>query len=490
MRKITANIQVEKGRLNRFFSNCIGAGRAGEVMRYSAMKQLEKIQRECPFKYIRFHGLFHEEMNIVNRDENGNLIFCFQYIDILFDSLLDCGIRPVVELGLMPQTMAEEECYVFWWKMNISSPKKIDEWYELVEALVKHVTERYGEEEIKKWYFEVWNEPNHSSFFSKSTEIDEYFKLYDSAACAVKKINAEYRVGGPVTAGMAWITDFIRHCRDNKVPLDFISSHSYGVKGDFDADGKAILKLCSVDSLADCVRFFGDICKKEGLPLLITEWSSSYSSRDPIHDTYFNASYILNTVKRCDGYADMLSYWTYTDIFEESSPPCKPFHGGFGLINVQSIPKPSFYAYTFLNRLGNTELKCNDEQAYICTSKEGIQLLFWNIVQPTQNIDNRTYFLQPLPSKSIEDVEIEISGLESNRKYTICVETIGYRSGDVYNAYIEENFTDLTTQEETNKLIELSKPKKVFYEFVSDGLGVLKFYLPQTENQVDFVTIS
>ena len=81
MRTIHANIKNEKGRLDRFFSECIGAGRAAEVMRYIPMKQLQQVQKECPFRYIRFHGIFHEEMDIVRRDENGKLSFCFQYVE-------------------------------------------------------------------------------------------------------------------------------------------------------------------------------------------------------------------------------------------------------------------------------------------------------------------------------------------------------------------------------------------------------------------------
>ena len=489
MRNIMVHVQHEKGLLNRYFSNCVGAGRAAEVMRYQPMEQLQTIQRECPFRYIRFHGLFHEEMNLVNRDEAGNLHFCFQYIDLLFDSLLACGIRPIVELGLMPQALAAKDQYVFWWKMNISMPKNIGEWSELIEALVRHLTRRYGEKEIKEWYFEVWNEPNHPSFFSESKNIREYFKLYDSAALAIKKVNADYRVGGPATAGMCWITDFIKHCRENQIPIDFISSHSYGVKGDFDADGKAILVLTPIDALSDTVRFFGELCRKEGLPLLITEWSSSYSSRDPIHDSYFNAPFILHTIKRCEGYADMLSYWAYTDIFEEHGPPCEPFHGGFGLLNVQSIPKPSFYAYSFLHRLGDTEIVCLDEEAYACKSDHEVQILFWNLVQPDQDCTNRIYFARPLPSQPIEDVEIEICGLECCRQYSIAAETIGYRSGDAYNAYLEGKFNDLPTREETSRLMEEARPKKIFRIEWSDEHGILRFRLPQTENQVDFVTI-
>ena len=138
MRTIKAHVNLEKGKLDRYFSACIGAGRAAEVMRHIPMQQLKKMQKECPFRYIRFHGLFHEEMNIVRRNKDGSLTFCFQYVDLLFDSLLEANIRPIVELGLMPEIIAKEQAYVFWWKMNKSMPKDIGEWEALIEALPRH----------------------------------------------------------------------------------------------------------------------------------------------------------------------------------------------------------------------------------------------------------------------------------------------------------------------------------------------------------------
>ena len=490
MRIIAADINSVKGPLNRYFSACVGAGRAGEVMRHVPMQQLKALQADCPFRYIRFHGLFHEAMNLVSRCEDGSLSFNFLYADLLFDSLLETGIRPIVELGLMPEALAKEQQYVFWWKMNKSMPKDLSEWARLVEALVRHLTGRYGEEEIKQWYFEVWNEPNHPAFFTEHKNIDAYFQLYDAAAFAVKRVCPAYRVGGPATAGMAWIKDTIDHCRQNGVPLDFITSHDYGVRGAFDPDGRAVTRLCPVDFIPEHIREGSELCKEAGLPLIITEWSASYSPRDPVHDSYFSAPYILHVLKKCEGMADMFSYWTYTDVFEETAPPPAPFHGGFGLFNVQSIPKPSYYAYRFLSRLGNAELNCADPEAWVCRSDGEVQALLWNIVQPDIPGDNRDYFTCPLPAKALENAEFRLSGLEPNREYAVSIETIGYRSGDPYNAWLDGCFADLPTREETRALIEQSRPKKVCFPQKSAADGTLHLSLPQAENQADLVTVS
>ncbi|MBQ9748088.1 MAG: cellulase family glycosylhydrolase [Clostridia bacterium] len=489
MRTVQASVHNQKGVLDRFFSGCIGIGRAGEVMRYIPMQQLKRIQRECPFRYIRFHGIFHEEMNLVSRDEEGKLHFSFRYVDQLFDTLLENGIRPVAELGLMPVAMASEEKSVFWWKLNVSMPRDIAEWNLLIETFMRHITERYGEDEVATWYFEIWNEPNHPSFFTEYKNIDAYFTLYDTAARAIKRVSERYRVGGPATAGMIWIDKMVEHCRASGVPLDFITSHSYGIKGDFDPDGTAITYLPTVDKVAREVRHHGAYCHENGLPLIITEWSSSYSGRDPIHDHYFNAVYLLRAVKQCEGYADMLSYWTFSDIFEELLPPDEPFHGGFGLFNMQSIPKPIYHAYRFLHALGDTELVCEDENAYVCQSDDAVQVLFWNISHPEGKVANRRHFSSTRPAAVLDDATVIIEGLTPETPHRITRETVGYRMADPYTHYLSGAYGTLTTREQTEALMKTAVPAHAEYEAVTDAHGTLTLTVPQTENQADLLVI-
>jgi xylan 1,4-beta-xylosidase len=184
MRNINTSISKEKGKLDRFFSACIGAGRAGELLRFSVMAQLERAQRECPFRYIRFHGLFHEEMNVVRRNEAGELEFSFAYTDMLFDKLLSIGLRPVCELGLMPKVMASEEKTVFLWEMNVSMPRDMREWEALVSAFVRHVTVRYGEDEVKKWYFEVFK-----NFFKAKAIQVEFCQSFVISVCFTDELD-------------------------------------------------------------------------------------------------------------------------------------------------------------------------------------------------------------------------------------------------------------------------------------------------------------
>src|SRR5476651_1258637 len=189
----TINIDANnvKQKLNNSFNFCVGAGRANEGLRADWQRQLQEVKKELGFRYIRFHGLLSDDMGVYREDKAGNAIYNWQYIDELYDFLLSIHVRPFVEFGFMPKALASGERTVFWWKANVSPPKDYDKWGALITALVQHWTERYGEAELKQWYFEVWNEPN-LQYFWAGTQAD-YFHLYQATVGAVKSVSKNYR---------------------------------------------------------------------------------------------------------------------------------------------------------------------------------------------------------------------------------------------------------------------------------------------------------
>ena len=283
----------------------------------------------------------------------------------------------------MPNALSSGNKTIFWWRGNVTPPKDYNKWEAFIKNLTEHFTERYGAEEVKTWYFEVWNEPNLSPGFWSSTQ-EEYFKLYKYSASAIKSVNTAYKVGGPGTAGAAWESEMIDFCQKNKVPIDFVSTHSYGVnQGFLDEYGQGGTAL-SKDPMAvsgDVLQSRKEIAtsSKPNLELHYTEWSSSYTPADPIHDSYHEAAYILEKLKQVGNSVQSMSYWVFTDIFEEPGPRYTPFHGGFGLLTIQGLNKPAFYSYQFLNKLGETELANKDARSYTCKNNKGdVQILLWD----------------------------------------------------------------------------------------------------------------
>jgi xylan 1,4-beta-xylosidase len=439
VRVISLDVSKEKGPLNKSFDLCVGAGRANEGLRADWQQQLALVRKECGFRYLRFHGLLHDDMAVYSKDRKGNAVYNWQYVDNLYDYLLSIGVKPFVELSFMPSALKSADKSVFWWKANVSPPKDYEKWEALIMALVKHWEERYGRKEVESWYFEVWNEPNYPAFFS-GTQAD-YFKLYATTARAVKNVSSTYRVGGPASSGTGWIDETLSFCAANKAPLDFISTHDYGVsEGGLDEFGHGQQKLGDPNGIARHTQAVRAKIQASSFPnaeLHMTEWSSSYSSRDPVHDAYQNAAYVLNTLKQTEKAATSMSYWTFTDVFEEAGPPLTPFHGGFGLLNLQGIRKPTYFAYKYLHQLGRTELQNADAASWACkTGPDQMQLLCWNFVPVPQGAEtNQVYFVKEHPATSTSAVTVSIRNLPAGR-YTCEVYKVGYQQNDAYTAYL------------------------------------------------------
>ena len=197
--KIIIDYGKEGEPLNPYWRVCVGGGRVAEALRADFQKHLELVQREMPFNYIRMHGLFHEDM-MVYREENSQPIVNWQYVDLVYDHWLSIGIRPFVELGFMPYDLASGEETVFWWKGNITPPKDWERWNWFIEQYIHHIIERYGLTEVRRWYFEVWNEPS-LDFFWKDADFAAYMELYEHTTRTIKNIDSKLRVGGPSSHG-------------------------------------------------------------------------------------------------------------------------------------------------------------------------------------------------------------------------------------------------------------------------------------------------
>ena len=494
-RNINLDFNQVKGPLNIMFKECVGAGRANEGLRADWQHQLVYVRKQCGFKYIRMHGLLTDDMGVYREDKNGNPEYNFQYIDKLYDFIISIGMKPFVELGFMPEALASGRQTIFWWRGNVTPPKDYKKWEELIRNLTLHFTQRYGADEVKTWYFEVWNEPNLSGFWTGTKE--DYFKLYRYSVNAIKSVNKEYRVGGPATAGAAWEVDMIDFCKKNNLPLDFISTHAYGVKqGYLDEYGNSGTVLdsnpmsLSIDVLNSRKEIAGS--SMPNLELHYTEWSSSYTPADPLHDSYHEAAYILEKLKQVGAAANSMSYWVFTDIFEEPGPRFTPFHGGFGLLNYQAINKPAFYSYQFMNRLGNTELMNTDSSSLACKDNKGnIQVLFWDFTYTLpDSVNNQDYYIRDLPAKSKGKIKINIAQIPTGT-YNVEIYKIGYRVNDAYTTYVDMGRLHQLTEEQVKKIKELNDGSPIYTERIEIKNGApFQKELVIRENDVFLITMN
>jgi xylan 1,4-beta-xylosidase len=376
--------QAQAAPFPHFWEQMFGSGRAILTLRESYRDDLRAVKQVSDFQYVRFHAIFHDEVGVYNLDEHGNPVYNFAYVDQIYDGLLKNGVRPFIEISFMPKKLAfnPDALHPFWYKQNVSPPKSPDAWNDLIRQFAQHLVDRYGIDEVSKWYFEVWNEPN-IDFWNGIPRDKSYFDLYANTARTLKSVNPRLRVGGPATAAAAWIPEFLKFTSENHVPVDFVSSHAYAddtVENLFGTDEQIPMddRVCrAVEKVKDQIK----ASPTPDLPFFLTEWNTQGLMR--ARDTIFMGPALANTVRACDGMVNMMSFWTFSDVFEESGPIARPFVGMFGLRAKGGINKPDYYAYGLLHQLGDERLP-NDSKDVIVTKAAdgGLAIAAWNLVDP------------------------------------------------------------------------------------------------------------
>ncbi|MGA8086806.1 MAG: beta-xylosidase [Terracidiphilus sp.] len=491
-RRIVADIDNSAGPVDSFFDLSVGSDYPGTLIRDDSQKQLKLVVDELGFRYVRFHAIFHDVLGTV-QIENGKAVYNWAKIDELYDDLLARHIRPFVELGFTPKALATSQNSIFYWKGNTSHPDPKG-WHALVDAFTRHLEDRYGRDEVRTWYFEVWNEPNLSGFWEGGDQ-KAYFDLYDLTAKTIKAIDPALRVGGPATAGAAWVPEFLAHVKQSGAGVDFVTTHTYGVDGGFlDEEGKSDTKLsASPDAIVGDVRRVREQISASpfpDLPLYFSEWSTSYTPRDSVHDSYISAPYILSKLKACEGKLQGMSYWTYSDLFEEPGPPTAPFQGGFGLLNPEGIRKPAFFAYKYLHSLRGNSIATSDPQALLSTKGGDFSAVIWDFEPPNQKVSNRPFYTKVIPAHPAEPVQLQLRHLVPNSSYHLQVHRTGYRANDAYTAYIEMGSPKELTKAEVSKLNDLTQDLSETDQAVESAPdGTIKVSVPMKSNDIVLIKL-
>ncbi len=368
-----------------FWEQTFGSGRAILSLREGYRNDLREVKKVTEFRYVRFHNILHDEVGVYDEDDKGNPIYNFSYVDQIYDGLLQNGVRPFVEISFMPKKLAlRQDAHPFWYKQIVSPPKDYKKWDDLMRAFAQHLVDRYGIDEVAQWYFEVWNEPN-IDFWSGDPKQATYFELYDHTARSLKAVNPRLRVGGPASSSAHWVDAFIQHAAAANVPTDFISSHSYGddtVEDLFDnhEDIPMNRRVClSIKKVHDQIA----ASARPGLPLMWTEWNVPSFGPLNARDTEYVGAALADDIRQCDGLVNMMSFWTFSDVFEEGGPGREPFDGSFGLVALGGIKKPSYAAFALLHKLGQERIGQDASNVLVTRRRDGtLVIAAWNLVDP------------------------------------------------------------------------------------------------------------
>lgn len=380
-----------------FWEQMFGSGRAILSLRESYRRDAREVKQVTDFQYVRFHDILDDDVGVYDEDAQGKPVYNFSYVDQIYDGLLANAVRPFVELSFMPKKLASREVHqAFWYHPIVSPPKDWTRWDDLIQAFAQHLVARYGIEEVSRWYFEVWNEPN-LDFWAGEPKQATYWDLYDHTARALKAVSPRFRVGGPATAQAAWVDAFIKHCHDNNVPVDFVSTHVYGNDKSEDVFGthedipRDQMVCRAVRKVHNQIR----ASAMPDVPLIWSEFNASYKNEPDVTDASYMGPWLADTIRQCDGMTQMMSYWTFSDVFDEQGVVREPFYGGFGLIAAGGIPKPAFNAFKLLHELGDQRIEVKSDSALVTRKKDGtLVVAVWNYAPPGEDGPTKSVTLQ------------------------------------------------------------------------------------------------
>lgn len=526
IRHVNIDIGKEGSELKHYWQELTTFGRAAEGLRGEWRNQFRELQKEIGFKNVRFHGIFHDDMMIYNLDDDGNVIYNWNYVDDLFDFFMEVNVKPFIELGFMPWELKSEEKNIYWWNANVSQAKDINLWTDLVREFVKHCVRRYGLKEVESWYFEVWNEPELEQIYWMGTR-EEYFEFYKATVLAVKSVSQNIRVGGPSITHETlkygtWLDDFLNYCNKNNVPLDIITMHIYPESfSKDDAMVEVFYKLLNGEDLSELIQFVADtnflalmervqsgedpyeVIKDAGgvkkiyyekdhtsnvlkdlsqklkdrlsfsPEIHIVEWSSTAFGRNPISDTCYTSTFIINNVIESIGLTNSLGYWTFTDIMEETKAGIQAFHGGFGLMNNHGLKKPGYYAYYLLSKLGD-EIIHKEEDLVITRKGENIQILAYNYAYfDDMFVSGDTSALSYKDRYGVFEVKdnlgLDISLKRLDGNYKVIRYKLDRDNGSVFDEWLKMGSPENMTREETNYLKSKSQPSMTVENIKVEG---------------------
>ena len=425
-----------------FWEKMFGSGHAVLALRANYQRDLAMTRSATGIGYVRFHGILDDEVGLVsartelfyNKRHAESSPYNFSYVDQIYDALLARGVRPFVEIGFMPKALAANPdlLHGFWYHPNVSPPGDYAAWDRVIRAFAKHLIARYGIDEVAQWYFEVWNEPN-LDFWGGAPRQESYFKLYDHTARDLKSVSPRLRVGGPATAQAAWVDEFLTHVSRVKAPIDFVSTHVYAndsaenVFGTHETIGRQSM-VCRAVS-----KVHGQIERSPypRLSFIMSEFNASYANEPDVTDTPYMGPWMASTISQCDGLVQAMSYWTFSDVFEEGGVIRTPFYGGFGLIAEDDIPKAAFNDFSLLHKLGDVRLDPAAGSALITRTQGGdLAIALWNYTRPD---GTGARYTPPPATRSLRTFNISIHGISSSATGKLW--RVDDRHGNVLQAY-------------------------------------------------------
>lgn len=344
----------------------LNIGYARDGLMAPIQQQILQAQQEIGFTYLRFHGVFDEDMHIYTEDDQGNPSFNFTYLVLLLDFILANGLKPYIELSFMPAKLAKRETRIFDRCSIIAGCRDISKWSQLIQATLRFCIGYYGAAEVEAWRFSTIAQ-GYVDIGCLSAE--EYFELYHAAWQAVKSVDKRCQIGGPggfahMIHDTCGIPAFLTYVTEHECIPDFIAIQCYPhLKTGEDTlfmsytltqQFSPAIPSRDDDFILHAIQSLEKLLEQHGLqalPVYLEEVNATLWQRDLSSDTCYKAAWLAKNVCATKGKV-VFGYWLLTDLIEERATLESLFHGGYGLMTYNGIPKAGYRALSLLSRMG------------------------------------------------------------------------------------------------------------------------------------------
>lgn len=435
---VTKSISIDAAEtgipFNLDHKNMISIGRARNLMLEMVRKTIEKAHSELGIQYIALHGILDDTLNVYHRRKDGEFALNFFYIDLIFDFLVSIHITPLVELSFTPEELINVKVKQIHIYSNsfLNLPDDSEGWSMLIQGIVQHFTERYGETEVSKWIFSCC--PAFYAIYKVFT-LEKYANHYENTFRAIRKVFPKAKVGGFILEigfmlqqeehSLEYLLDYCKkhdcmpdeltfqcfHCDYNTIDLKETEKR-INVKSHAQTSEPAEISMDS-DYLSHGITYIQTILEDAGcrnMPILVSSWNSSIWQCELGNDTCYKAAWIVKNVLENSGRLHFLSYSQLTDYSELVLINANTFHGGSGLVTYNGLPKAGYYAYKLLNQMEGKKLSSGDGYC-VTRSDDGSQ--YQVMLYHYSHYNNETR-LRNQPSKEEERTY--------DRYYSFCTE--------------------------------------------------------------------
>ncbi len=485
--------------LSHNYKNMCCVGSAKQFLYSEVQEMLRTVQNKIHFKYVKFHGILSDEMMVYMEKEDGTPAYSFAMIDKVLDFLLSINLRPLVQLSFMPQALASDPSkLIYMWNFNTSPPKDIKKWTDLVTAVIQHTIRRYGLDEVKKWLFCVWNEPDGSVDSFGWKEPNEFYNFYKETYLAVKAIDPGLMFGTPSLllqpdSDQKWTTNFFEYSTQHNCIADFLNIHYYdnsfpNYENSLDAfNFNNIVKPSplNVDPFA-LTKFINQLkihnkkYRIANMPIYLTEWNLTVSHRDLINDTCFKSCYLMKNLLENYDRLQSFGYWCLTDFIEELQLPNELYHGGLGMFTYNGIPKAHYNTFKFLTHLGN-EMLAKGNGYFVTRDGHRLIIILYNYEHYSKLFASGILFDMTSENRyaaftQMNQAQFQIKFLNLPSKGCVVKELyVNQNQGSSYDAWARMGAQPFTSAEDIEILKQISQPGLfLHHETIEDGALILR----------------